>query len=148
MSAFNVIFYKGPETFFGRLIRWWTKSPYSHCALYFRPEGAPGFILEAMAGIGVRERLMVGIDATLWDTVAVPVSKESYEKALTWARSELGCKYDWKGIFWAQILRIPRAHPDQWFCSEYAAGGLQHLGMLQGSRACTFSPGNLYTALH
>ena len=147
MCALSAIFYKGPEGFFGRLIRWWTRSPYSHCARYFNPGPGLGFILEAQPGVGVRERPMLGVDATLWDTVQIPVSPAAYDKALAHARSEIGAKYDWKGIFLAQVLHIPRSHPDQWFCSEYAADALQQLGMLHGKKACTFSPGDLYTEL-
>jgi hypothetical protein len=45
------------------------------------------------------------------------------------------------------VLRIPRGHPDQWFCSELAAAALQQLGMLEGKRPCTFSPGSLWRTL-
>ena len=31
----RVAFYKGEGNFFDKLIRWWTKSSYSHCELIF-----------------------------------------------------------------------------------------------------------------
>lgn len=48
------------------------------------------------------------------------VSDEDFELMLAAARSVLGAKYDWKGI-WGFVRRKIRETADKWFCSEYTA---------------------------
>lgn len=147
MSALSVIFYKGPEGVFGKLIRWWTRSPYSHCAICFNDigEGEGRYlIVEAMNGVGIRQRKVADIDPTIWDRVDIPVSPASCARVFDWSQRELGCPYDWSGLIWSQVLHIPREHKDKWFCSEFAAAALQQLDMLMGEKPCTFSPGSLW----
>lgn len=147
MSDFALIFYKGHDGFFGKLVRWWTSSPYSHVALLFHSADGALILIEAMPGVGIRERRMATIDPAEWTTIQIPVSPSSYDHLLAWARQDLGEPYDWSGLFWSQVLHIPRSHPDKWFCSEFAVAALQLLNMLVGKKACSFSPGSLYCNL-
>jgi hypothetical protein len=146
VTGLSVYFYKGDGDLFDWLIRKWTRSPYSHCAVVFTFEGGEQVLYEAQNGVGVVSRTVVAdidLRTSQWDHIDIPVSAASQEKVLDWCRGELGCKYDWRGMFWSQVLFIPREHPDKWFCSEYAAAALEQMWMLQGKKPCTFSPGSL-----
>lgn len=150
MTPIRIYFYKGEATFFDRLIRWWTHSPYSHCAVVITEDGGVDVLFEAMNDIGVRSRVVVpeiDLRPSQWDHLDIPASPASGVEVDDWCVSELGCGYDWSGLFWSQVLRIPREHPRKWFCSEFAAAALKRLGMLAGKEPCTFSPGSLYRTL-
>lgn len=150
MTGISIYFFKGASGVFDWLIRKWTRSPYSHCAIVFNYENGTKLLFEAQNGVGVRSLITipgVTLRDSQWDHIDIPVSPESRQMVQNWCSTELGCKYDWMGLFWSQVLFIPRSHPDKWFCSEYVAAALEKLSMLGGKRPCTFSPGSLWRDL-
>lgn len=150
MSGLSIYFYKGPGGVFDWLIRKWTRSPYCHCCAVFTFDEGKQVLYEAQNNVGVVSREVVAdidLRPSQWDHIDIPVSPDSRQKVMEWCASEVGCKYDWLGLFWSQVLFIPREHPDKWFCSEFAAAALEQLGMLKDKKPCTFSPGSLFKAL-
>jgi hypothetical protein len=148
--SLGIYFYKGPEGIFGTLVRWWTGSPYSHCVVVLGYENGHFELYEARNGVGTVKREItpeIDLRQSQWDHVNIPVSPDGRTKVFTWLESELGCPYDWAGLWWSQVLKLPRPHPHKWFCSEYAADALEQLGMLVGAEPCTFSPGSLWRVL-
>ena len=94
------------------LIRWQTRSKYSHAALLTRE----GTVIEAWQFAGVRE-----IELKSWEGVdAFDVEglfNKDWDNVIDFARSKIGCKYDWLAIA-RFISRRSGIRNDRWFCSE------------------------------
>ena len=94
----KIAFYKGKGKLFNRLIRWYTKSQYSHAELIIRDLGN-GYYLggssSAMEG-GVRMKA-IKFSSENWTIVDVPFGNtvDSYH----WYCDNGGAKYDWLGVF-------------------------------------------------
>lgn len=136
----KVVFYKNGTALSDRLIRWWTHSPYSHCELLFDD----GLMVSSYPHIGIRELHVGSLDPHFWDILDIPLDAEKTDHLKTWCKGELGCPYDWASLFMSQVLKIPRAHPDKWYCSEFCAAGLQQADQLHNVLPCTLSPGRLF----
>ena len=146
----RIYFYKGAGSLYDRAIRWWTNSPYSHCAVTLTDVQGDITLYEAIEGDGVRRAHVVDeidLRPSQWDYIDIPVSSESWTRVGDWCNNERGCGYDWLGMLLSQVLFIPREHPDKWFCSEFAAAALELLGLLYGAKPCTFSPGSLWRVM-
>ena len=139
----KVAFFRGGRSPMDRLIRWWTKSPYAHVELLFDD----GTMISACPGIGVRSILVASLDVQHWDLVAVPIDHDHAVALSRWCLGELGCHYDWWGLFVTQVLGFPRSHPTKWFCSEFCAAALEHADVDLGIDPCKVSPGALYDLL-
>jgi hypothetical protein len=142
----NIIFYQGPEDIFGKAIRLWTWSRYSHCEIEFSPapcEGR-GIRCSALAGPGVhwRKPLMLG-QLPYWDSVSIPLSEEDERRGLEWATRQIGDRYDWPGIFFSEVLPLNRRADSRWFCSELCCEFLNVVGYLPGIYPA-ISPERLY----
>jgi uncharacterized protein YycO len=121
------------------LIRWQTRSRYSHAALRLRD----GRIVEAWQGCGVRIRELPagpgieayrvrGLSASRWDT------------ALRYACAQVGAGYDYWGVVrFISRRRLPANL--RWFCSELVFSSLQSVGVTLLTRidASEVSPGML-----
>jgi uncharacterized protein YycO len=136
----KLIFQRRPHSLFERAICWWTGGPYFHVAMVFHDN----ILIESLAGFGVRMAVVENIDPARWTTVEVPTTVEEEAIIQKWAVSEVGCKYDWLGIFMAQFLGIPRASRNKWFCSELVMDALHQIGRWLPYKPCTVSPNKLY----
>ena len=95
-----VAFYKAHGTLFNRLIRWWTRSQYSHCEVII---GSDGMSISA----SVRDNMCVRIkyidyDIERWDMIHAPtLSPAELQQRIR----EVQCmKYDWIGIFFGEFI--------------------------------------------
>ena len=111
-----------------RLIPWFTKSRYYHCALY---EG-DGRVLEARPNGVVRRD--ISKDPKMVFRV-IPMPDDAGMPALDWAREQLGCKYDVMDVALI-VLRtyFPRLHVhyfdrNAFFCSEIPVVGWRRAGL-------------------
>lgn len=106
------------------LIRWQSRSPYSHAALLM----PNGLIIESWPGAGVRIRELED-----WRNVHVftvpSMTAEQWEQAFTFAGHEVGSGYDWWGII-RFISRRNMPMNDRWFCSELVFSALKSAGVL------------------
>jgi len=140
----KVAFQKREDTILAGLIRWWTKSPYSHCEILFDD----GLMFSAHPRNHGTRYIESGIlNANEWDILMVPTTTVDDIIIRAFCNSQLGCRYDWWGIFFSQIIRLQREHPERWFCSEVCTSALQHIQRIMGARPCTFSPGKLFKRL-
>jgi hypothetical protein len=132
-------FYKGTHAgvpgIYNRLVRWWTRSPYSHVELVFR-DGEEAASSSYMDG-GVRFK-KIDFDPALWDFVDLPEHLEA--PALAWFNAHKGDAYDLMGNLHFVVEPIGD-DKRKWFCSEAVAASL---GMPYPAR---FDPGTLYAAL-
>ncbi|MFZ3001586.1 MAG: hypothetical protein WA071_14765 [Undibacterium umbellatum] len=134
----HVAFYKGTRPgiagIYNRLVRWWTKGPYSHCELVF----ADGMSASASYIDGGVRLKYIEYDSERWDIVKVPASLEP--AARRWFREHLGDKYDLKGNFHFLVSAVGDDN-GKWFCNEAIGAAL---GMSEPWR---FDPNSFYAVL-
>lgn len=136
--SFHAAFYKGTHTgppgIYNRLVRWWTRSPYSHVELVF-PSGVAASS-SAMDG-GVRFKA-IDFDPEKWDFVELPAHLA--DAAWRWFEDHEGQAYDVLGNVHF-VLSAVGDDKRKWFCSEAVGAAL---GMPDPAR---FDPGTLHAAL-
>jgi len=131
-------FYKGTRPglagVYNHLVRWWTRSDFSHVELVLSSGRAWS---ASFADGGVRNKL-IDFDTKNWILIDLPPELEQGAEA--WFRSHCGAKYDLLGNL--QFLLAPIPHSKgRWFCSEAVAAAL---GIPDPWR---YSPGTLASAL-
>ena len=111
------------------LIRWWTKSPYSHCELIV----GDLWYSSSLRDGGVRV-MRIDPDPDHWDFVELPWVEPVRVKAF-YAKTA-GQRYSWADLIKRQIFNR-EGDSDGYFCSEWCAGaaGVQF--------PQTYSPGRL-----
>jgi uncharacterized protein YycO len=103
-------------------IRWFTRSQYSHAAIQVQS----GQIFEAWQGAGVRVTTLRSWKDV--DVFEVDVTLEQRQKIHEFLEGELGCGYDYWGI-WGFVSRQPRRSNKKWFCSELVAAAFEEAGI-------------------
>lgn len=121
------------------LIRWQTRSEYSHAALML-PDGS---VVEAWQGAGVRRtwlRDWCGVDVFS----VHGMTPEQWQSAIGYARAQIGKGYDYRGVFRFLSRRLV-PNNDLWFCSELVFRALEVAGvrLLRDVTAGEVSPGML-----
>jgi len=138
----RLAFYKGPSSIFGKLIRLWTCGPYSHVEIMIDDTS-----FSAIEGVGTRYLLYPVRNQADWVYVDIPMDNVAQSHVWNWCMTELGCDYDWKGFWLAQVLGLRRQNPEKWFCSEFCSAALQIIGKLKGVKPYSVSPNKLYRLL-
>lgn len=136
----QIAFYKAPGDWTDQLIRWATRSPYSHCELLLTPLTAHGVataISSSPRDGGVRT-VKIWFRPERWDVIDLPFPSADVEHR---AKSQLGLGYDLIGAVASQLPRLRPHSRQRWFCSELLAWSL---GMAAPE---TLSPGELYLRL-
>lgn len=144
----KLAFYKNSKTFFGRLIRLnqyrlqsipWKHSKYSHVELVF---GNKSFSSSETDG-GTRFK-KIKWKKKNWDFVNIEITEKEYEKVLAFCKKEEGQKYNWIGIFAAQIFNFNKTRDGNWFCSQICCRALQESKKFCGVSAHLVSPAQLH----
>lgn len=142
----KIAFYKGTHKglygIFNRLVRWWTRGPYSHAELIFaEPQHSKAHLCFTSSFLdgGVRGKL-IELDEAKWDVVELNSENFNAARAYAWFQINLGLKYDVMGIFGA-VVRSVEDDRDKYFCSEAIAAAL---GLSEPWR---YDPNTLYAAL-
>ena len=125
----TLAFYKGKGNWLDRLIRWATRSPFSHVELIstshpLRDEnGIPveGRCLSASARDGGVRAAYIRFKPGNWQFVDCPWVVVDPAEII---RLEVGHKYDYIGIVMSQILSLGRHSKKKWFCSEIVGHAL------------------------
>lgn len=128
--------YKAPGELSDRLIRAWTRSPYSHCELVL-PDAR--FVSSSPRDGGVRAKV-IEPDPAVWDFLPLPWIQPAHVEQLL--EQEAGAGYDWLGILGSQILPTGIQSRSRWFCSEFCAS------VLGLEKPQCYSPGQLAVMLH
>lgn len=119
--TFRAALYKGTRPglpgIYNRLVRWWTRSEYSHCEIIFSTGHAASSSFEDK---GVRFKV-IDFDPSKWDFVALPPSLE--KAAFEWFDAHRGQPYDVLGNIQFIAARV-REGRSAWFCSEAVAAAL------------------------
>ncbi|MFZ2998728.1 MAG: hypothetical protein WA071_00120 [Undibacterium umbellatum] len=134
----HIAFYKGTRPglagIYNRLVRWWTKGPYSHCELVFA-DGVSASASYMDGGVRIK---YIEFDSERWDFVSVPASLEP--DARRWFREHQGDGYDLKGNFHFLVSAVGD-DSSKWFCNEAVGAAL---GI---SDAWRFDPNSFYAVM-
>lgn len=118
MANVTLALYKGPGIFPGsHLIRFWTKSRYSHCELVV---GEQCFSSSLMDG-GVRQKV-IDLTSDKWDLIPLPWANAA-DVLLHFNRTKHQ-PYDWWGLIGSQIFNRRSEDAGAAFCSEWCAEAL------------------------
>jgi len=130
----DVAFYIGKGTCIDRVIRWATRSPYSHVELV-DDDGLCWSSSHRDGGVRAKK---INIHSGNWEVLHVPWLNET---DISRIEPHLDKKYDYKGILCSQMFSLARHSRDRWFCSELVAHAIG-IGAPQ-----TYSPGALHDTL-
>lgn len=130
------------KTLISKLIRWQTRSQYSHVAIVLDD----GSILESWHKGGVQHNKDLSVrhsKGTVIDLYDIVVTKEQETKIISFFTKQLGKKYDFK-----MVLRFLTHGSEaggikyRWFCSEIVFAAFQYAGinLLENTRAWECPP--------
>ena len=124
MTIIHAAFYKSNTSIVDRVIKWWTRGPYSHCELVvgFTDQNLAKCWSSSHQDGGVRYKEIL-LDSTRWDIFQLEVSSDDVSNAITWFEQRRGKKYDLLGIL-GFVWRPTVNSKNRWFCSEALASSL------------------------
>jgi uncharacterized protein YycO len=139
---FSISLHRG-TALVSRLIRWQTRSEYSHAGIVLPDQS----FIEAREGKGVRQfpRLTANPGETI-DLFEVDVTETQSEDITWFLIQQLGKPYDWTMVARFITRRDEtRASSGKWFCSELVFAAFQQAGvdLLRGTEPWEVSPGLL-----
>jgi len=150
MSKINVkiLFYKDDgESTIDKLvygvIKRWTHGQYYHVEM----------VVDGVVIKSDRDGVSVGDadDPGSWDVVnlELDVNEHQLDVLHEWLQRVDGCRYDYMGIMFSQVIKSRYDDPDKWFCSELVVKALQILCYEPSIYLTpnTVSPNGLYNAL-
>lgn len=152
MKTIKVAFYKNSKTLFGKLIRfkqyYLARLPYkyarcSHVELVF--ENWLWWSSSEVDG-GVRFKDITDNKGN-WDYIEIKVSEKEYKTVYDFCVSQVGNRYNWVWIFFAQTLNMNITREGDYFCSHACTRALQEIKMLCGVDAIFVNPGRMYQLL-
>jgi hypothetical protein len=139
----EIAFRKNDPSFFSKTIRWWTKSPYSHCELVFTNGFTfSAYIEDFKTCFKSKEHL-----PEEWDFLSLPMSVEDEYKIYQFCLKETDCKYDIIGLVLTQVIPLSFENPYWWFCSEVCTAAIQEVSLLPDIVPYETDPGELYKLL-
>ena len=139
----SIAFYKKETTFkeskYDSLIRWWTRSPFSHVELVI--DGL--WYTSSPRDGGVRSKKLK-YKKEHWTLLNLNLTDEQVEDVKSFFNGEIGKKYDILGIVFSQIFFLGKDMRNEWFCSEICLAALQECGVLDDKlNPALYAPGDL-----
>jgi hypothetical protein len=120
----KIAFYKGDGDILNKIVRWWTKSKYSHAELVL-PDGATWIGISPLLKSKVESREKLIVDNLEWDFIKVKITEEQYQTIIDFFDQTRGCGYDWIGMLLSQFLPFRIKYHNRWYCSEWIAYALR-----------------------
>lgn len=154
----KVAFYRGHGGWLHKIIRWWTKSQYSHAELIL-PDGVTWISISPFLSSRVSARKRHTIDNPEdWDYLTFklnwrpPVKKYQLSQLDKFISDTEGSRYDWVGMIASQFLPYLIKRRNKWYCSEWIAHALVNSRILMWDDLRIYdtpdlSPGKLYNML-
>lgn len=109
--------YKGKGLIGNALIRWWTRSPYSHCELVVDGVAYSSSLMDK----GVRSKV---IDFKPEHWVMVELPDFTRQRVLDYYEATKGQRYSWLDLIRSQIFNGNADEDGASFCSEWCAAAL------------------------
>jgi hypothetical protein len=154
----KIAFYKGRGSRIHKVIRWWTKSPYSHAELIM-PDGKTWISISPFLTSRVSARIRSTIDNPEdWDYISfklshrAPVKNYQLDQLYRFIEITQGSKYDWFGMIMSQFCPYLIKRRNKWYCSEWIAHALVNSRVIMWDDLKLYdtpdlSPGKLYELL-
>jgi len=116
----KVAFYKGKGNCLNGIVRWWTKSIYSHVELVL-PDGKTwiGISPFLKSKVSSRQKLIILHDE--WDFITLNITQEQHDIIMEFFEDTEDQGYDWIGMLLSQFLPCKIKHKRKWYCSEWIA---------------------------
>lgn len=109
--------YKGRGRIGNALIRWWKRSPYSHCELVI---GDVCYSSSLMDG-GVRAK-PIALDPENWELIDLPWADPV--AVISYFQQTRGQRYSWRSLLWSQVFNREYDEPRAAYCSDWCAAAL------------------------
>jgi len=120
----KVAFYKAKGDYVNKIVRWWTKSKYSHAELVM-PDNLTWIGISPFKGSTLKARQKKYYSDLEWDFIELEVTKEQLKVINEFYESTKGCSYDWIGMLLSQCLPFNIKQKQKWYCSEWIAYALR-----------------------
>ncbi len=124
MTQVQLALYKGKGQIGNALIRWWTRSPYSHCELVLGGYCYSSSVMDK----GVRRKRVgtgedeISLSAEHWDLIQLPAA-DSAAVIEHFLRTDPD-SYGWPSLIMSQVFNRNRQVEHAAFCSEWCAAAL------------------------
>jgi len=125
----KVAFYRGKGGMVHKVVRWWTKSNYSHAELIL-PDGVTWVGISPFKTSRLEARISPDFKESDWEFINISVNETQNDIIKEFYDSTEGCKYDWSGMILSQILPYHIKRKNKWYCSEWIAYALRISGVL------------------
>jgi len=144
----KIAFYKAKGNWKNKIIRWWTKSVYSHAELVL-PDERTWISISPFLTSKVDKREKLEYNENHWDFVEFTITKEQNKVILDFFDETKGCGYDWVGMIMSQLIPYNIKRKNKWYCSEWIAYALRIAGIINWRvikiyNRCDLSPGVLH----
>ena len=120
----KVAFYRGKGGWVNKIIRWWTKSPYSHAELVM-PDDETWIGISPFKTSKLAARTKPIIDDIEWDYIEIEINENQKTLIEEFFQETEGCRYDWVGMLLSQIMPYHIKCRGKWYCSEWIAYALR-----------------------
>jgi len=143
----KVAFYKGQGNWLNKIIRWWTKSKYTHAELVL-PDGITWISISPFLSSRVESRYNIDYESKNWDFIEFELTEKQHDTIIDFFNETRGCKYDWIGMLLSQFIPFHIKRKNKWYCSEWIAYALRISNIINWKTIkiydqCDLSPGML-----
>jgi len=146
----RVAFYKARGSWWNSIVRWWTRSEYSHAELVM-PDEITWISISPFLSSRVESREKKEYDEKVWDFIDFFISEKEYHEIEDFYEETKGSKYDWVGMIVSQFLPsgLKLTNVRKWYCSEWIAHALRAADVIPWKKFKLYekkdiSPGTLY----
>ena len=130
----RIAFFKGRGRKRDRLIRWWTKSKYSHVELVI-PDRGWWLGIHPPESPNVRKMVNHAYKEYEWDFIDFEVSKAQADSIIRFYNLTKGSAYDWVGMTLSHVTPFKVRHTKKWYCSEWVIYALEYARVIR-ERLC------------
>jgi hypothetical protein len=120
----KIAFYKGKGNIVNAIVRWWTKSIYSHAELVL-PDGTSWIGISPYVKSAVTRRVVIDCVYSDWDFMEIKITEEQLGVIMDFYEDTKGQRYDWIGMLLSQFLPCKIKHKARWYCTEWIAYALR-----------------------
>ena len=120
----KVAFYHGKGNFINKLVRWWTKSDFSHAELIL-PDGITWVGISPFKTSKISAVISPIYDESDWKFVSIKVNEKQLYLINQFFEMTKGCRYDWWGMILSHLFPLNIKRKGKWYCSEWIAYALR-----------------------
>jgi len=120
----TIAFYKGKGSILNKVVRWWTKSRYSHAELIL-PDGVTWIGISPVMRSKIESKKKLLVETWNWEYIDITVNNDQVATILEFFDETRGQGYDWVGMLLSQFLPCKIKHRARWYCSEWISYALR-----------------------